>query len=70
MGDIPARVGGVSSHKRNCIRSCAHDHLVGGGFKACYFTKHDFALGVKGEGQDASRNFARGFGSMHAMLPM
>ena len=40
------------------------------GVQAYYFEKHDFALGVKGEGQDMSRHFADGFGSMRAMLSM
>ena len=36
-----------------------------GGVQAYHFEKHDFALGVKGEGQDTGV-----FGSMRAMLPM
>ena len=40
------------------------------GVHACYFEKHDFTLGVKGEGHDTSRHFAGSFWSMRAMLPM
>ena len=32
--------------------------------------KHDFAIGVKWEGQDTSRHFAGCFRFMHALLPM
>ena len=35
-----------------------------------YFEKHDFAIGVKGEGQDRSQHFLGGFESMRAMLPL
>ena len=42
--------------------------IKGWGVQACYFEKHDFALGVKEEDQDTSRHFAGGF--VHAMLPM
>ena len=40
-----------------------------GGVQAWYFEKHDFSLGLKEEGQDTSRHFANGFGSMRVMLP-
>ena len=46
--------------------------LKGGGVQAYHFAfgKNYFKLGVGGEGQDMSRHFEGGFGSMHAILPM
>ena len=40
------------------------------GFRPITSETKDFELGVGGEGQDMSRNFEGGFGSMRAILPM
>ena len=39
------------------------------GGQAYHLETNDFELGVGGEGQDTSRHFEGGFGSMHAILP-
>ena len=44
--------------------------LRGGGVQASQLGKLDFELWVKGDGQDTSRHFGGGFGSMRAMLPI
>ena len=41
-----------------------------GGVQAYNFEKHDFELGVVGEGPGKSQHFGGSFGSMRAMLPM
>ena len=47
-----------------------HDGNIKGGVQASQFGKLDFQKWVEGEGQDPSRYFGGGIGSMHAMLPM
>ena len=42
----------------------------GGGVHPYQLGKHDFELGVEGGGQDMSRHFGVGFGSMRTILPM
>ena len=42
----------------------------GEGVQDYHFGKNNFELGVGGEGQDTSRHFEGGFGSMRAILPM
>ena len=42
----------------------------GGGVQAYHFGKKDFKLGIGREGQDTSRHFEGGFGSIRAILPM
>ena len=45
-------------------------HLRGGVGQAYHFGKNDFKLGVGGEGQDTSRHFEGGIGSMRTILTM
>ena len=48
------------------------NHIIGQlkGVQAYHFGKNDFELGVGVEGQDTSRTFEGGFGSMRTILPM
>ena len=42
----------------------------GGGVQAYNFGNLNYVIRVEGEGQDTSRNFLAGFGSMRTILPM
>ena len=44
--------------------------LKGGEVQASQLGKFDFEICVEGEGQDMSRHFGDGFGSLRAILPM
>ena len=42
----------------------------GGGVQAYNFGNFNYEIRVEGEGQDTSRLFKGGFGSMHTILPI
>ena len=62
-------VGEISDFHR-ILRLIFHLILKGGGIQAYHFGKNNFKLGVEEEGQDMSRHFEGGFGSMGVILPM
>ena len=55
---------------RRLVKNKPYKMGGGGGVRPFTLEKNDFDLGVRGDGQDTSRNFKGSFRSIRATLPM